>query len=201
MAENKEQIQNAGKFQDAIFDYAKIQSEKILQEVREKQQEELKNIQKAIREETAEYTKTHLEKINSKILREIAHREQDVKREILKLRQEITEKVFAEACQRLLDFTETEEYLPFLLKQVEKVKSLFQTDDVVFVMRKADEGFQPAIRESFGKPCTFQIDTNIHIGGLRVKSDSLGKMVDQSLDSLLKDQEEWFEIQSGLSVV
>ncbi|WP_099204840.1 V-type ATP synthase subunit E [Scatolibacter rhodanostii] len=201
MADQKERMQNAGKFQEAIFDYAKLQSEQILQELQQKQQEELKCAKETIQQEMSLYIQHRLEKVNSEMSREIAHREQDVKQDILKQRREITNQVFEDAKKRLLDFTQTEEYLPFLLKQVESIKELYAVDDAVFVIKQADERYQEDLQKAFGRPCQFQTDAAIQIGGLQVKSTKLGKMVDQSLDSLLCDQHDWFALYSDLSVI
>lgn len=201
MANQAERLHNAGKFQEAIFDYAKIQSQQILEELRQKQLEELKAARKAIRKETEDSVRRRLEQAKSEVAREIAQREQELKREILKTRQDIIDAVFAEAKAKLLDFAASDAYLPFLMAQVDKVKAMFDVADVVFILRKADEKYQPEIEKAFGRPCTFQTDSNLQIGGLQTKSATLGKMADQSLDALLQDQEVWFENHSGLSVI
>lgn len=202
MAENKEErTKSAGKFQDAIFDYARIQSEQILQEVRKKQLEELKAAREAIQKETEDYVKLQLEKRSSKVSREMAHREQDLKRDILKKRQEITDKVFADAKTELLAFVNTAEYKDFLLELAKSARQAFQAEDTVFITRKADEAFHADIQSAFGAECSFQTTESIHIGGLQVRSASLGLMADDTLDAMLEDQREWFAMNSGLSVI
>lgn len=198
---SNERSQRAGKFQEAIFDYARLQSNQILQEVKQKQEEELQAARAAIEEEIKEYTRVQLEKANSRISREIAHREQDKKQEILKSRQEITDSVFIEAAKRLQAFTQSQEYLPFLQKLAQGARSAFDAQDVVFLYKKGDEIHQDEIMKAFGRPCSFQEDDSIRVGGLRIKSASLGIVADQSLDSMLADQQEWFALHSDLSVI
>ena len=68
-------------------------------------------------------------------------------------------------------------------------------------IKEDDQKYQELIKKAFGGDCTFKIDTAIHIGGIRAYNSEMGIVADKTLDSMLEDQREWFEENSGMAVV
>lgn len=201
MPDYKEHLSGTEKFTSAVFDYATNKSNKILKEVQEKKQRALKAYKEAVQKESRTYIKTCLQKENAKVSRELAHREQDLKKNILKKRSEMTEEIFAQAKEKLKSFTGTDEYANMLEKQAENAASLFACEDAEILIRKEDEKFKPVIEKKFNKNCVFSIEPAIKIGGMQIKSQSLGIMADLSLDAMLENEREWFRVNSSLSVI
>lgn len=201
MPDYKEHLSSTEKFTGAVFDYAKNKSNKILREVQEKKRRELKCFKEILQKENRNYIKNRLHKENAKISRELAQREQELKKKILKRRTEITELVFEQAKEKLKEFTTTAEYKTLVKKQAQKAAKLFDCEDAVVLIRMKDEAIKAEIEASFGKKCDFISDDDIKIGGIQVKSQSLGIMADLSLDAMLEEEKEWFRENSGLSVI
>ena len=127
-------------------------------------------------------------------------REQEVRRDLLTRRQEITEEVFQKAKDALRAFAASEAYAAFLERAVQEAAVLFTAGDTVFCMRPEDSKWQKTVQKAFGAPCTFAQDGKIHLGGFVVRSKSLGLAADQTLDAMLEDQRAWFEANAGLSI-
>ncbi len=53
----------------------------------------------------------------------------------------------------------------------------------------------------FGFDCEFQTDGTIEIGGIKAYHPEMGIFADETLDTLLTDQCDWFEANSGMTVV
>ena len=133
--------------------------------------------------------------------KEMAARETDLKRHLLEKRQKITDDIFQRAREQLVEFTKTDLYADFLKKSVEQfAKALQQQDSVIFI-KPADEKYEEIIRGAFQHSCSFQPSDSIHIGGIKARNESMGLLADNTLDTLLESQREWFEEQSGMAVV
>lgn len=48
------------------------------------------------------------------------------------------------------------------------------------------------LRAAFGRSCEVRESDEIRIGGLKAFSEALGVLADETLDSRLEDQKEWF---------
>ena len=83
-------------------------------------------------------------------------------------------------------------------KEISKV--LESTDTKLFV--KADDlKYSDMIRENFGRNCEIYSDEDIQIGGIRGYSEKLGMMSDETLDSSLEKQRDWFIQKYGSELV
>ncbi len=116
-------------------------------------------------------------------------------------RAEITEKVFAQACDKLKAFTQNEAYEDFLKKSAAEFAKAFPDGEVVIYVKQGDEKFADAIIEAFGRECSVETDENIVIGGCRCKAQNGALVADDTLETRLESQKEWFLSNSGMSVV
>ncbi|MBQ2774274.1 MAG: V-type ATP synthase subunit E [Clostridia bacterium] len=133
--------------------------------------------------------------------RTIAHSTVEKRSELTAKRAEITEKVFESACDKLLTFTKSEAYEGFLKKSVANLAKIFPDGEVVIYVKKDDEKFTSAIIEAFGRECTVEVDETIVIGGCRCKAQKGALVADDTLETRLESQREWFLSNSGMSVV
>ncbi len=133
--------------------------------------------------------------------RTIAHNTVEKRTQLNEKRAEITKKVFDSARDKLLAFTRTEAYEEFLKKTAVEFAKEFKSGEVVIYVKAEDEKYASAIAEAFGRECTVETDSSIVIGGCRCKAENGKVMADDTLETRLEAQKEWFLRNSGMSFV
>ena len=182
MASNDEKL---SKFSTAINHYAQEQREKIEQEI-------------------AEYKQAQLEEAERQVLHEayqLIQGEMNARKQLLEKRRQIEEEVFDKAKNRLIDYTKSAQYPSLLQKYTRGLSELFPESGTVLCVKKDDLQYEDLLRQAFAKDCTVQADQDILIGGVRAFHAEKGIMADETLDTMLESQQEWFEETSGMSVV
>lgn len=189
------------KFYLAINHYAEEQRKKIEQEVLDFKRKQLDEAEVDALTEAYRLIQKEMAEMRNGILREIAHREMDTRRDLLTKRQKMASDVFERSTKKLCEFTETGGYAAVLQKFAGNLKDAFDKPGTILCIKDGDQKYEEQIKEAFGKDCSFKIDAEIHIGGIRAYNSEMGIMADETLDSLLEDQHSWFEENSGLAVV
>ncbi|WP_457941823.1 V-type ATP synthase subunit E [Caproiciproducens sp. LBM24188] len=198
MANNEEKI---NKFNLAINHYAEEQRKKIEQEIAEFKQKELEDAEVEALTEAYRLIHKEMSEMRNGIAKEMARREMDGRRELLEQRKRITAGVFEKAKQQLIQFTEKEEYAALLQKFTAKLPAKLHRPGTVIEIRQEDEKYEEMIKSTFGSDCTIKVEPGIKIGGIRAYNSEIGILADETLDSMLEDQREWFEENSGMTVV
>ncbi len=198
MASSDEKV---NKFYLAINHYAEEQRKKIEQEVSEFKRKELDEAEVDALTEAYRLIQKEMTEMRNGISREMAQREMNSRRELLEKRQKITAEVFDRATKKLYDFTQSDAYASMLQKFAEQLPQKFHKPGTVICVKKGDEKFQELLQKAFGGDCSFKVEADIHIGGIRAYNSEMGIMADETLDSLLEDQRTWFEKNSGMAVV
>lgn len=198
MAVNDEKM---NKFYLAINHYAEEQRKKIEQEVLEFKRKELDEAEVEALTEAYRLIQKEMAQMRNRIFHEMAHREMDCRRELLAKRQKISDDVFARCREKLTEFSKKDEYALLLEKFARELRDVFDKPGTVIRIKDDDRKYEELIKKAFGGDCTFEIDASIRIGGIRVYNTECGIMADNTLDSLLEDQHEWFEENSGMAVV
>ncbi len=132
-------------------------------------------IQKAVRDTEGKYR------------RKIALKEQELRSETLKHREELSRKIFEAVEEKIINFTNSDKYGSYLKKQLEN-ESL---DDAVIRMSEKDlQKYSETVKNITG--CPLEADENIHLGGLMVLYKSKGIIIDMTLDSLFEEHKDNF---------
>ncbi len=198
MVNNEEKI---NKFYLAINHYAEEQRKKIEQEVLEFKRRELDEAEVEALTEAYQLIQKEMTEMRNRIFHEMAQREMDCRRELLAKRQKISDEVFDHTKKELCEFTQSGEYSTLLQKSATKLKNTFDKPGTVICVKNSDQKYEDQIKAAFGGDCTIKLDSTIQIGGVRAYNSEMGIMADETLDSLLEDQREWFEENSGMAVV
>lgn len=112
-------------------------------------------------------------------------------------RNEITRQVFDQAKAKLLAYVQTPDYLTWLSQSFDSMASMLGAGMTVYVCPR-DLPALKKLQAEKGVDCQLQADENIVIGGLRAENNA--KTADDTLDSRLADQEDWFFQNAGLSI-
>lgn len=194
------QDKKTSSFLEAINKYAKKQSDAILQEVEEFKKQEIEKATKEALLDAYNLIQKTITTEKAKIVSEYAKKEQESKKELYIKRNEIVDSVFALSKEKLVEFTKSEKYDEYLLKSAAEMSQHFFDNECTIYLRSADEEKKELIK-SVLKTATFEIDNTIAIGGIKGLCPALNILADDTLDSKLFAQREWFCENSGLKVV
>ena len=80
------------------------------------------------------------------------------------------------------------------------IRDRYDFDQVVFYVARRDERLLPIIKEAYGKDCRGEVDDDIMLGGLRMECLAKGIVMDETFDTGMDEQKEWFYTNSGLFI-
>lgn len=195
------QEERAAKFFDAITKDAEERHEEMTRKTRETVESGLEKAK----------TKAHSQ-AQAKIERERMLKEQEFNRTVANERTQqrarltdkrgaITDEVFGDAREKLIAFTESDGYADFLKKSAAGFAAVFSQGDVTVYVRPGDMRFADDIKKAFGRDCKVESNDEITIGGCRAGVAGGSTVADDTLDTRLEAQREWFLENSGMSVI
>lgn len=195
------QEERAAKFFDAITKDAEERHEEMTRKTRETVESGLEKAK----------TKAHSQ-AQAKIERERMLKEQEFNRTVANERTQqrarltdkrgaITDEVFGDAREKLTAFTESDGYADFLKKSAAGFAAVFLQGDVTVYVRPGDMRFADDIKKAFGRDCKVESSDEITIGGCRAGVVGGSTVADDTLDTRLEAQREWFLENSGMSVI
>ena len=193
------QEERAAKFFDAITKDAEERHEEMTRKTRETVESGLEKAK----------TKAHSQ-AQAKIERERMLKEQEFNRTVANERTQqrarltdkrgaITDEVFGDAREKLVAFTESDGYADFLKKSAAGFAAVFPQGDVTVC--PGDMRFADDIKKAFGRDCKVESSDEITIGGCRAGVAGGSTVADDTLDTRLEAQREWFLENSGMSVI
>lgn len=195
------QEERAAKFFDAITKDAEERHEEMTRKTRETVESGLEKAK----------TKAHSQ-AQAKIERERMLKEQEFNRTVADERTQqrarltdkrgtITDEVFGDAREKLVAFTESDGYADFLKKSAAGFVAVFPQGDVTVYVCPGDMRFADDIKKAFGRDCKVESSDEITIGGCRAGVAGGSTVADDTLDTRLEAQREWFLENSGMSVI
>lgn len=193
-------VSKTDNFLKAIEKYAEEQRSMMRSEAEDFKQRELNTAEEEGLKEAYELLQKKMADINSKIAVERSRAESKSKKSIFIRRREIEDDVFKKAEEKLIKFTKSQKYESLLTKSAARISRVLPSDDVVIYMKEEDLCYRKRLRDYFGKNCEFAASEDIRIGGIMGLSRSLGLIADETLDTKLDQQHEWFYEHSGLTI-
>ena len=188
-------------FLNAIKRYAKEQKSAIRGEVKQLKTERLKEAEEESKRESQRLVKDELRAARGRHTAELAAKTQEGRRKLFIARAEMVDEIFALAQQKLIEYTKTEEYAAKLRESVGAVAELFGNDSCVLYVSERDLGAAQELKGLFSGGVEVQPDQTIRIGGVKGFCSSRGVIADETLDSKLEAQREWFVEHAALSVL
>ena len=192
--------QKSSKFLEAINKYAQEQRMKIEDEVAQFKKQELDKAEMESLKSAYQLIQHEMAEMRLAISTELSHKETESRRKLFAKREQIMEEVFTQAAKKIEAFVQTDQYLPLLQKYAANLAGVLTAPDTVLYLRPADMQYAQQVSSAFGAPCSIKEDTGIRLGGIRGANESMGLVADETLDSKLAQQKEWFLSHSGLSV-
>lgn len=123
----------------------------------------------------------------------------EMRRHLLRQRDKYAGAVFEKAKEKLIAFTSSADYPKWLEKKLSAAAKEYRMRKPVLYVREADLPLQAAL-EKILPGCEVRVDREITIGGFVIEEPELSYVINESLDSILSEQKEWFFSNSGLRV-
>ena len=193
-------VSKTDNFLKAIEKYAAEQRSKIESEAEEFKSKELNKAEEDGLKEAYVLLQKKMLSINTSIARELSKAENASRKSTIAKRQEIEDKVFERAKEKLLEYAGTDKYITKLLESAKTVSEKLTADDVTLYVCERDLKLKDKIISAFGRKCDVQASNEIQIGGIMGISRTVGLLADETLDTKLQNQREWFCENSGLTI-
>ena len=193
-------VSKTDNFLKAIEKYAAEQRSKIESEAEEFKSKELNKSEEDGLKEAYVLLQKKMLSINTGIARELSKAENASRKSTFAKRQEIEDKVFERAKEKLLEYAGTDKYIQKLLESTKTVSEKLTADDVTLYVCERDLKLKNKIISAFGRKCDVQASNEIQIGGIMGISRTVGLLADETLDTKLQNQREWFCENSGLTI-
>ncbi len=187
-------------FLKAIKKYAKAQKNQIQKEVRQLRDESAKLTEQQAQRDSEKLINDKLEQKRSEQTAILARKTQKGQKALFEERVKMTEEVFATAEQKLLQYTQTDDYRQKLESSAARIAELFRDKECVLFLREQDMGFADALCAPFNGKASVKADKTIRIGGVKGYCKEMRMIADETLDSKLLSQREWFVENAELRV-
>lgn len=188
-------------FLKAIKKYAKTQKTEMQGEVKQLKNERLKEAEEKAKRDSQRLIKERLLESRTRRTAELAKLTQEGQAKLFVERSRMVDEVFALAADKLREFTKTDAYYADMRHDAEAIAELFGDKSCVLYVRECDLKAAEELKGCFKGGASLEADSNIQIGGLRGYCKSLAIIADETLDSKLDAQREWFIENAALSVL
>ena len=188
------------KFLDAINKYAEQQKAQITQEIEDYKNTKIEQATEQGLQDAYDLIREDIARRKAVIVNDLAKKELALRNELFTERQTLADKVFDEARQKLVAFTETDDYNRFLGRSLAEIKVKCGTASCDIAIAAADEDKRGLIADVF-PDARITVDPHILIGGVKANCPELGILMDDTLDSRLEEQRVWFIETCSMKVV
>ena len=185
----------------AIKKYAKEQQNALQREVDQLKDERLKETEQKAKRDSRSLIKQKLREKNNEKTAQLAQLTQEGQKKLFIERLKMTDEVFRKAQVKLVEYTETAQYSQKLLKSAADTAEYFGENDCVLYINERDMNAADDIKALFKGNAEIKVDKTIDIGGIKGYCESMGIIIDETLDTKLKAQREWFVENCSLSVL
>lgn len=178
------------KFIEAVNDDIDVKVSELLKEA----EEERKNIISAAEAESKDTAEKHLnasrKKTGNKYVRDISKAELEMKKEVLRHREELSDKIFDVVKERISEYRTTAAYFDGLAKTL---LLLNITGSAEVRLAAEDMKYADALKKVVkSADVTFVSDDTIKLGGLSVYSKDKGTIIDKTFDLAAEEQRNSF---------
>ena len=196
MPENK-----TDNFLKAIKRYANAQKRAMAGEVKQLKTERLKEAEAKAKRDSERLKKEKLTETHNRQTARLASKTQEGQRKLFIERSAMTEEVFKLAAEKLKAYTETDAYREKLRSSAKAVAEVFEGRGCVLYLNERDLGAAEELKAFFSGETEVKADKSIKIGGVKGYCKSMGIIADETLDTKLEAQREWFVENAALSVL
>lgn len=188
-------------FLNSIKKYAERQRVRMCMEVEQLKEAKIKEAESKAKADSEKLVRTRLESKRNEMTSKFAKLTQEGQKKLFLERAEMTESIFKKAEAKLIEFTQSDKYEEHLLKSAKNIADFFNNQDCVLYLNEKDMIFADKIKAIFSENTEISKDNSVKIGGIKGYSSAMGIIADETLDSKLEAQKEWFYTNCTLSVI
>lgn len=188
-------------FLKAIKKYAGAQKKAMEGEVEQLKTESLKEAEEKAKRNSEALKKQKLNEVHNRETAKLASKTQEGQKQLYVARAQMTEEVFKLAADKLKAYAQTGEYRVKLNDSAKEIAELFGGKDCVIYVNERDIAETERLKGLFSAGSEVKADKTIQIGGIKAYCESMGIIADETLDSKLDLQREWFVENAELSVL
>lgn len=188
-------------FLKAIKKYADEQRQSMQNEVNHLKETKLKEAEEKGKADSEKYIGDMLEKKRNEETGKIAKLTQEGQRKLFLKRFEMTESIFKKAEEKLIAYTKTKEYNEKLKNSAANISDVFNNKDCVITIKPDDIDKTDIIKAAYAGNIEITVDKSIKIGGIKGYCAENNVVADDTLDSKLSEQKQWFIENSNLNVL
>ena len=188
-------------FLKAIKKYAGAQKKAMEGEVKQLKSERLKEAEEKAKRDSEALKKQKLNEVHNSLTAKLATKTQEGQKQLYIARAQMTEEVFKLASDKLKAYAQTAEYRAKLNDSAKAVAELFGGKDCIIYVNERDIAEAEQFKSLFSAGSEVKADKTIQIGGVKAYCESMGIIADETLDSKLDLQREWFVENAELSVL
>lgn len=179
---------------------ASLEEEKILAEAKRLEEEAYNQIKAEAKKDAEELLSRELAEISSNASVEASFSQEEKTKRLVEKRDEYVANIFSEAKDKLVAFVNSKDYQTYLVKHMEEIGKQYQMDNSTLLLRKDDLKFKDELIKAYGIALDVEVNDKIEIGGFIIENKATSVVVDESLDSALLNQKDWFYKTSGLMI-
>ena len=179
---------------------ANLEEEKILAEAKELEEEAYNQIKAEAKKDAEALLAKELVEISSSASVEASLSQEEKTKKLVIKRDEYVANIFKEAKEKLVAFVASKDYQKYLIEHIEKIGKLYQVEDSTLELREEDMRYKDELVKAYGVDLEVEVSDKIKIGGFIIENKATNVVVDESLDSALENQKDWFYKTSGLMI-
>ena len=189
-------------FLQAIKRYAEEQQRCVEKETEQLKKEKLNSAETKGKHDSEKYVKDMLEQKRNEATSKLATLIADGRKQLFMQRAEMTNEIFKMAENKLISYSSTKEYKAKLFESAQNIATLFGNNSCVIYINEKDLDSADKLNEIFDSKAEILTDNkSVKLGGIKAFCKELSIVADETLDSKLEAQREWFTENSSLSVL
>ena len=188
-------------FLRAIKRYANAQKRALAGEVEQLKNERLKEAEATAKRDSERMKKEKLAETRNRVTAKRAKITQEGQRKLFLERSQMTAEIFNLAAEKLGDYIKTAEYREKLKESAKAIAEVFDGCDCVLYLNERDLQSAGELKSFFRGNVEAEADKTIKIGGIKGYCACKGIIADETLDTKLEAQREWFVENAALSVL
>lgn len=187
-------------FEEAIFDEVDEQIRRILDSAKQDKEKSLERLNDEVLVAAYNEIKTKIKHIQGEYVRKSSQYELDGKREVLRHREELSNKLFSQIEKRVDDFAASQEYEGFLCNNLKKALESTQTKTDIVYLRAEDMHFSDKLSAVSKQTLEFKPDSRILHGGLIIYFHEQKTVFDLSFDASIENEKKRFIAAGDLKI-
>lgn len=146
------------------------------------------------------YMQEEVRRIKARYKQLVTKYELDSKRSLLQLRNRLADQVFAEAEKKLVEFAQSDKYLPYLIEKINEASHEFSCDSYELCLRPEDMKYEEQLKKALPFSFTLSSNPKNHLGGFTLIDRQKGVLSDHTFAALLEEQHPKFYQSCGMKI-